>query len=75
MTESFIEAVKEVQLPGDNVVMERRWKDYGNRYGELEQVGQTIVEELLASYSNERLKTLVSQVKNPQNLQFKETRT
>ena len=75
LTESFIEAVKEVQLPGDNVVMERIWKDYGNRYGELEQVGQTIVEELLASYSNERLKALVSLVKNPQNLQFKQTRT
>ena len=63
----FIEAVKQVQLPGDNVVMERRWKDFGNRYGELDQVGLTIVEEILASYSNERLRTLVELVKNPQS--------
>ena len=68
LPEPFIEAVKKVQLPGDNVVMERRWKDFGNRYGELDQVGQTIVEEILASYPNERLKTLVELVKNPHNL-------
>lgn len=69
LPEQFIEAVKQVQLPGDNVVMERRWKDLGNRYGELNQVGLTIVDEILASYSNERLKTLVELVMNPQSEQ------
>ncbi len=69
LPEQFIEAVKQVQLPGDNVVMERRWKDLGNRYGELDHVGLTIVEEILASYSNERLRTLVELVKNPQSAQ------
>ena len=72
LPEQFIEAVKQVQLPGDNVVMERRWKDYGNRYGELEQVGVTIVEELLAAYPDERLNTLVDLVKNPQSQQAKQ---
>jgi hypothetical protein len=69
LPEQFVEAVKQVQLPGDNVVMERRWKDFGNRYGEsgLEQVGETIVEELLAAYTNERLNRMVDLVKNPQS--------
>ena len=73
LPEQFIEAVKQVQLPGDNVVMERRWKDLGNRYGELDQVGLTIVDEILASYSNERLRTLVELVKNPQSAQSSHT--
>ena len=75
LPEQFIEAVKQVQLPGDNVVMERRWKDLGNRYGELDQVGLTIVEEILASYSNERLRTLVELVKNPQSAQSSHSRS
>ena len=75
LPEQFIEAVKQVQLPGDNVVMERRWKDLGNRYGELDQVGLTIVDEIVASYSNERLRTLVELVKNPQSAQSSHSRS
>ncbi|MCQ6273974.1 conserved virulence factor C family protein [Bacillus sp. V3B] len=76
LPEQFVEAVKQVQLPGDNVVMERRWKDYGNRYGEsgLEQVGDIIVEELLAAYPNERLNMIVEQVKNPESKKMKQPR-
>jgi Virulence factor/Scaffold protein Nfu/NifU N terminal/HEAT repeats len=75
LPEQFIEAVKQVQLPGDNVVMERRWKDLGNRYGELDQVGLTIVDEIVASYSNERMRTLVELVKNPQSAQSSHSRS
>jgi hypothetical protein len=76
LPQQFVEAVKQVQLPGDNVVMERSWKDYGNRYGEngLEQVGDIIVEELLAAYPNERLNIMIDQVKNPESKKVKQPR-
>ena len=51
--------------------MERRWKDFGIRYGELDEVGRTIVEEIIASYPNERLKNLVEQVKIDKNAKYK----
>jgi hypothetical protein len=65
LPESFVEKVKEVQTPDDNVVMVRRWKELGVRYGEFEQVGNEVVEELLAAYPSERLEELVKLAKNP----------
>ncbi|WP_079509472.1 conserved virulence factor C family protein [Mesobacillus jeotgali] len=65
LPESFVEKVKEVQTPDDNVVMVRRWKELGVRYGEFEQVGNDVVEELLAAYPPERLEELVKLAKNP----------
>jgi len=70
----FVESVKKVQLPGDNVVMERRWKDYGNRYGDVAAVGEIIVEEILAAYPNDRLQLLVEAAINPQGQQEKQGR-
>jgi hypothetical protein len=69
MPEQFIAAVKSVQLPGDNVVVERKWKDFGIRYGEFMEVSETIMEELLAAYSNERLDMLVDLARNPDSVQ------
>lgn len=61
----FVKSVGEVQTPEDNVVMVRRWKELGVRYGEIEQVGTEVVEELLAAYPPERLNELVNSAKNP----------
>jgi hypothetical protein len=65
LPEIFTEAVSKVQKPEDNVVMMRRWKEYGVRYGDLDQVGQDVVEELLAAYPNERLSSIVDNENNP----------
>lgn len=65
LPEVFIQAVSEAQQPADNVVMIRKWKELGTRYGEMEQVGQTIVEEIIAAYPEERLKKLVEAAKDP----------
>lgn len=68
----FVKSVGEVQTPEDNVVMVRRWKELGVRYGDIEQVGAEVVEELLAAYPPERLKELVNSAKNPsQDAQLK----
>jgi hypothetical protein len=61
----FVKSIAEVQTPEDNIVMVRRWKELGVRYGELEQVGNEIVEELVAAYPPERLQELVDSAKNP----------
>ncbi|MEH7441602.1 conserved virulence factor C family protein [Bacillus sp. JJ1122] len=61
----FIKSVGEVQSPEDNIVMVRRWKELGARYGEFEQVGNEVVEELLAAYPPDRLKELVTVTQNP----------
>ncbi len=61
----FAESVAKVQKPEDNVVMMRRWKEYGVRYGDLNSIGQEVVEELLAAYPNERLHSIVENETNP----------
>ncbi|MGM0845425.1 MAG: conserved virulence factor C family protein [Bacillota bacterium] len=65
MPEQFVKAVSDAQLEGDNVVLLRKWKDQGARYGELEEIGDSVVEELLAAYPQERLNTLVKKAQNP----------
>lgn len=66
LPEIFANAALEVQGPDDNLVMVRRWKDYGVRYGEWEEIGSEMKEELMAAYPPERLKTIVQQAKNPE---------
>ncbi|QPC46628.1 conserved virulence factor C family protein [Mangrovibacillus cuniculi] len=60
----FLKAMQDAELPGDNVVFLRKWKEYGIRYGEEEEVAAQIAEEIEASYTEERLNELVSQAKN-----------
>ncbi|WP_226675210.1 conserved virulence factor C family protein [Rossellomorea aquimaris] len=56
----FLEAIKDVQKEGDNVVLLRKWMDYGIRYGDLDEIGHNVTEELVAAYPSERLAALVS---------------
>lgn len=60
LPEIFLNAVFGAELPADNVVMMRKWKDYGVRYGDINRVGEEIVEELAAAYPDKRLELLVS---------------
>jgi hypothetical protein len=60
----YKEAALAAQLPGDNYILLRKWDDFGIRYGVIEQVGQEILEELLAAYPEERVKNLVLEAKN-----------
>ncbi|KIY22247.1 MULTISPECIES: conserved virulence factor C family protein [Mesobacillus] len=61
----FAEKIGQVQTPEDNVVMVRRWKDLGVRYGEFEVIGKEVVEELIAAFPSERLEDLVRLANNP----------
>ncbi|WP_078380275.1 conserved virulence factor C family protein [Sutcliffiella halmapala] len=58
LPERFMNAVLTAQNNQDNVVLEREWKEHGVRYGDLEAVGIEIVDEIAATYSEERLQTM-----------------
>jgi hypothetical protein len=55
----FMQAIMDAQASTNNVVMERQWIEQSPRYGEVEQIGDEVVEELNAAYSEERLNFLV----------------
>jgi hypothetical protein len=41
------------------MLMERQWEALGIRYGNFEQVGEAVVEEIDAAYDEKRLEMLV----------------
>ncbi len=60
MPEYFLTAREKAQLPEDNYILLRKWQNQGVRYGDFDQIGQEVVDELIAAYSPERLEDLVS---------------
>ncbi len=64
LPEQYKEAVSKAQDPEDNVVMVRRWKEFGVRYGDFDQIGQDILEELMATYTTDRLDELIQDATN-----------
>lgn len=61
LPESFKAAVDRAAPSSPNMLAERRWVDQGARYGDLRQIAQEVVEELAASYDEQRLEELVRQ--------------
>src|SRR5690625_2553879 len=59
LPERFTEASIEASAASDNMLMERKWVEQSPRYGNIDDVGQEVVEELAASYDKERLSNLV----------------
>lgn len=59
MPANFLAAREKAQLDGDNYILLRKWQDFGVRYGEFDQIGNEVVEELTAAYPQSRLEELV----------------
>jgi hypothetical protein len=59
LPEEFLKAFEAAQQDGDNYVLQRSWKDFGIRYGNLDEIGKEMVEEIAAAYPPERLDALV----------------
>lgn len=55
----FQDAVRQASKASKNMLMERRWEALGFRYGNLNQVGEAVVEEIDAAYDEKRLEMLV----------------
>jgi HEAT repeat protein len=61
LPDPFMKALSNAQQDGDNVVLLRKWKDHGVRYGDLDDIGNDVVEELNAAYPASRLESLAQQ--------------
>ncbi len=60
MPEYFLQARERAQLQDDNYILLRKWKNQGVRYGEFDQVGHEVIDELIASFPRERLEDLIA---------------
>ena len=60
LPERYIEAVMKAQSVSSNIILERRWEETTPRYGEVEEVQKDLLEELSATYSQERLNAIVN---------------
>ncbi|WP_338782273.1 conserved virulence factor C family protein [Metabacillus sp. FJAT-52054] len=64
LPQRFQDVIFNVQQHASNVVLDREWKDHGVRYGDMEDIGKDIVDELSASYHDDRLKRMAQQLIN-----------
>lgn len=61
LPEIFTEAIMKASKASPNIIMERKWIEQSHvRYGQIEDIGEEVIEELSASYDEDRLKQLVS---------------
>lgn len=59
LPDRFKAAAMHAQVSSENIVKERQWKDFGIRYGNIDEIGFEVVEEISASYDESRLNELV----------------
>lgn len=66
----FVEAFKSLQTDesDDNYIFERRWIDFGVRYGEKEEIAESVLSEIEATYPNERLTSIVEAANSKQEV-------
>ncbi|WP_077324196.1 conserved virulence factor C family protein [Virgibacillus siamensis] len=64
LPDRFMDAVMEASVVSDNMLMERKWVEQGPRYGDLEEIGQDVVNEIDASYDSNRVAELVELAKS-----------
>ena len=65
LPERFGQALERAMGASENMLMERKWKDEGPRYGDLRDVGEALVREISAVYDEKKLKELVERAYHP----------
>jgi hypothetical protein len=65
LPERFGKAIERAMGASENMLMERKWKDEGLRYGDLREVGEAVVHEISAVYDEKKLKELVQRAYHP----------
>lgn len=65
LPERFGKAIERAMGASENMLMERKWKDEGLRYGDLRDVGETVVREISAVYDEKKLNELVEKAYHP----------
>lgn len=64
LPERFMNATMEASVASENMLMERKWVEQSPRYGDVEEIGQEVVDEIEASYDSERIAKLVKLAKS-----------
>lgn len=60
LPDRFKEVILKAQSSAENLVKERQWKEFGVRYGDVEDVAKEVTEEIAAAYDQQRLDELVA---------------
>lgn len=68
--ERFVKAFQSVEIKKDdeNYIFERKWVDFGVRYGEKEDIANEVLEEINATYNDERIEKLVKAANEKQTV-------
>ncbi|MCA0985011.1 conserved virulence factor C family protein [Halobacillus yeomjeoni] len=61
LPERFQNAAMKAAPASPNMIMERQWVEQSPRYGDADEIGEQVKEELSASYDEKRLESLVNQ--------------
>lgn len=64
----FINAFNEAMSTDENYIYERKWVDYGVRYGDKQEIGDSVVAELEASFPQQRIDELILASKEKKTL-------
>jgi len=62
LPERFMNLIMDLKKDAPNVVLDRQWKEQGVRYGDLDEIGQDVVDEISATYSDERLNRIKNRI-------------
>ena len=66
LPERFSKAIERAMDASENMLMERKWKDEGLRYGDVRDVGEAVVREISAVYDEKKLRELVERAYHPE---------
>ncbi|MUV36757.1 Non-specific serine/threonine protein kinase [Lentibacillus sp. JNUCC-1] len=62
LPERFTNAVMKASAAADNMLMERKWTEQDPRYGNMDEIGEEVVEEICATYNEDRLNDLAETI-------------
>lgn len=65
LPERFGQAIQRAMGASENMLMERKWRDEGPRYGEMRDVAEAVVREISALYDEKKLRELVERAYHP----------
>ncbi|MFC4411306.1 conserved virulence factor C family protein [Chungangia koreensis] len=64
LSNRFVDAMNQAMDPDDeNYILQRKWADYGVRYGDKKDIGENVLKEIEAAYTDDRLKELIQNSK------------
>ena len=71
--ERFVEAFNKIIESADdeNYIFQRKWIDYGVRYGELEEIAEAVKQEIDVTYSAERVAEIVAAINDDEKTAIK----